>query len=237
MTTNFIGFGTASSQMMPSQQPNAFQRVMQSLNLAPSRPPTATELVDPSPPADRPPFIPRASDEDRLRAIVEAFPGRVSQAEWGLIADLFGPNVSVRQVQDLWYNLVMPGLDRGPFTMTERRLVARLAIDHPLDWGWIAAQLGNGRRRSAAMAKHCAHKILGKLSRLGFEIESSSDLDFVPDSVFEHGTPNGAAVDELLAEFRKNKARRAAEVAVRRPRYAPTLGLTVQDLIANQPKN
>jgi hypothetical protein len=192
-------------------------------------------FLESSLPADEPPVF-RQSDDDRLRAIMEAFPGRLSQVKWRLVASCFGGGLSVRQIQERWYNFARPGLDRSIFTTSERRQVAELAIDRPGDYRWIASQLGNGQNRSSTMVKHCAMNILPKLKSLGFEIESSMDIALVPDFVFERGKPTGNVLDALLAEYRDKKAKRAADVEAQRRRYVPTLALTIEDLLAKQPK-
>jgi hypothetical protein len=168
--------------------------------------------VAPEPEADRPRCF-RKCDDERLRAIMKDHPGRLSELEWRVIAAKFGQGVTPRQLQERWYNFAKPGLDSGPFSASERREVAALAMDHPHDWKWISMHLGNGDKRSATMVKQCGQQILPKLKQMGFELESSRDIALVPDAVFERGIPKGEAREALLAEYREKKARQAAEAA------------------------
>jgi hypothetical protein len=86
------------------------------------------------------------------------------------------------------------------------------------------------------MVKSCANNILPKLKSLGFAIESSIDIAFVPDYVFERGKPKGVALDILLAEFNEKKAERAARVAGLARRFVPTLSLSIEDLLSKPRK-
>jgi hypothetical protein len=178
-------------------------------------------------------------DDERLRAIISRYAHPpISQWEWHQIAAVFGRGVTVRQIPERWHDYARPGLDPGPFSISERGQVAALAIDHPRNWKWISTQLGNGEQRSATMVKQCGVRILPKLVEIGFEIETSSDIAFVPDAVFERGIPKGAVREALLAEFRANKARQAApaagdaEAAAAGRQFAATCPLDVEGLLA-----
>jgi hypothetical protein len=153
----------------------------------------------------------RQVDDDRLRQIIMQHPhdnGRLHPEDWQAIADKFGYNMNPRQIQERWYNYLRPGLDRSPFTLAERRLVATLQLNDPGKWEWIAGQLGNGICRSPTMVKQVGTNIIAKLKRLGFEIQTSRDIAFVPDAFFETGSRSPA----LVEEFRENKARHTAAI-------------------------
>jgi hypothetical protein len=204
------------STQMSAQQLASIQQLVQSLTQAPQAPRGAAMIVALEPEADRPRCF-RKCDDERLRAIMKEHPGRLSELEWKVIAVKFGRGATPRQLQERWYNFAKPGLDPAPFTASERRQVAALAIDHPHDWKFIATQLGNGEYRSATMVKQCGLRIIPKLQEMGFDIESASDIALVPEAVFERGIPKGEAREALLAEYRANKARQAGEAAATCP--------------------
>jgi hypothetical protein len=183
-------------------------------------------LVAGGTPAELPRYF-RESDDDRLRAIMSCHPGRLSQVEWQDVANTFGCGVSVRQIQERWYNFARPGLDRRPFSIEERRQVAELAIGRPHDWKWISTQIGDGSNRSAAMVKHCGLNILPKLAQLGFDCHTAADVACVPDAVFARGIPRGALAAELLAQYRSAQA----AVRGRNPVQLPSI-LEVDNLLA-----
>jgi hypothetical protein len=197
------------TQIIPSQQPDWFQQMLGSSNQSNSTLPSAAILVDETPRTERGRYF-RECDDARLRVIMRDYGPKLSPAKWQEVATKFGEGVTVRQIQDRWYNYAKPGLDRRPFTVMERRQVAALAIDHPGNWEWIARHLENGQNRSAAMVKHCGTNILPKLKKLGFEVECSEDIAFVPDAVFARRFPKGAVLDSLLAEYKEKKASHAA---------------------------
>jgi hypothetical protein len=60
------------------------------------------------------------------------------------------------------------------------------------------------------MVKRCGLNILPKLAKLGFDVQSSSDVALVPDAVFEPGCPKGALLRRLLDEYKTKKADQAA---------------------------
>jgi hypothetical protein len=220
--------------MIPSQQLASVQQLLQSLTQAPQAPLGAAIIVAMPPQADRPRCF-RECDDERLRAIMKEHPGRLSQLEWKVICAKFGEGVTPRQLQERWYNFARPGLDPGPFTPSERRQVATLAIDHPHDWKWISTQLGNGENRSATMVKQCGVRIVPKLAEMGFEIENSSDIALIPDAVFERGIPKGEAKEALLAEYRAKKAGQAAgaaDPAAPSREFAATCPLDVEGLLS-----
>jgi hypothetical protein len=134
------------------------------------------------------------------------YSGRISNGKWAEIAARFGCGVTIRQLQERWHNFAKPGLDRSRLDIAERRTIAALAMTRSGDWKWIATQLPGGKRRSAAMVKHCATSLLPKLLNLGFLVEDPRDIDFVPDEAFEWGFPRGDRKEELIAEFRRKKA-------------------------------
>jgi hypothetical protein len=192
--------------MIPSRPAEYIQRFLPPFNLA--RPPIliAAPVVGGVHAQELPRYF-RECDDERLRIIMRGYPGRLSPRQWEAIAATFGCDVTVRQIQERWYNYARPGLDRSPFSVAERRQVAVLAMDHPHDWKWIASQLGNGETRSATMVKHCGLNILPKLQSLGFLIERASDIELVPDAAFEPGMPKGAVRASMLAQYRASKAR------------------------------
>jgi hypothetical protein len=220
------------AQLIPSQQPNSIQRLLESFtHSTPPRPPSAAMLPGETPPAERGRYF-REIDDARLRAIMQDYGPKLSPEKWHEVAAAFGEGVTVRQIQDRWYNFAKPGLDRRPFTIMERRQVAALAIDHPHQWEWIARQMGNGKYRSATMVKHCGTNILPKLKKLGFDLESGADIALVPDAVFAPRFSKGAVLDSMLADFREKKAaqvpaREAASRAAPVPAPAPRPGPVV----------
>jgi hypothetical protein len=132
-------------------------------------------------------------------------PKRLRPEDWQTIADEFGCGVTARQLQERWNDYAKPGLDTSPFTLSERRQVAALAIDHPGKWKWIATQLGNGRCRSAHMVQNIGAPLLKKLKEVGLEIESGRDIEFVPDAVFGPGRLTGFERDKTVAQFNTQK--------------------------------
>jgi hypothetical protein len=60
------------------------------------------------------------------------------------------------------------------------------------------------------MVKHCGTNILPKLKKLGFEVECSGDIAFVPDLAFQRRFPKGAVLESMLAEYKEKKAADAA---------------------------
>jgi hypothetical protein len=168
----------------------------------------------------------RECDDERLRAIMSVYPPIfLPQQEWEIIADRFGGGVSGRQLQAHWFNHAKPGLDTGPFTMGERRQVAALAIDHPGQWKWISRQIGDGRCRSAGMVKALASRLIWKLRDLGVEIQSGSDIEFVPDKVFDPGRVTGFEREEVT---RFNATKALCTVPVQGSRMA----LSAENLVA-----
>jgi hypothetical protein len=139
---------------------------------------------------------------------MERYPEPISQQQWRQIASAFDPGLTVQEIQVRWYNVVKPNI---PFTIHERRQIVRLAIDHPCDWGWIARQVRNGDGRYATMVRYCATNLMGRLKTLGFDVEKSSDVGLLPDAVLARDGPKGTMRATLLAEYRANKARQAAE--------------------------
>jgi hypothetical protein len=148
----------------------------------------------------------RECEDDRLRAIRSKYPEPLRWGDWQKSAGEFGCRVTAQQLRDRWYNYAKPGLDTSPFSLSERRQVAALAIDHPHDWKWIASQLGNGRCRSPAMVRNIGLRLLKKLKEVGLEIESGRDMEFVPDAVFGLGQPTGPQREEMVAQFNAAKA-------------------------------
>jgi hypothetical protein len=175
-------------------------------------PPSASILLSRSAPPE-PPHHFRESDDERLRAIMSGYPERLRAVDWQRIADEFGCGLTVGQLQRRWFNYAKPGFDRSPFTLSERRQVAALAIDHPGEWKWIASQVRNGRCPSAQMVKKVGQRLLEKLRDLGVEIESGRDIEFVPDSVFGPGRPTGFEREEIVAQFNAAKAQHTTAAA------------------------
>jgi hypothetical protein len=129
---------------------------------------------------------------------------------WREIADSFGHHQrSYRLVQDRWYSSVRPGFDLYPLTSEERRTILTLYCNHPGNWRLIASELSNGVIRSPAVVQRRGMRLINKVKRLGFHIETASDVAFIPDAVFE---PRGGSAADL-GEFLENKARNGAMVA------------------------
>jgi hypothetical protein len=152
-------------------------------------------------------------DDERLRAIISGKDLPLGASDWRAIARQFGPGASVDQLQYRWHNYAKPGLDNGPFTLIERRQVAALAIEHPDKWKWIATQLGNGRCRSAPMAKNTGAALLTKLKKVGLDIQSGLDIEFVPDAVFDDRRLAGSECEEIRAQFSALKAQHTTSAA------------------------
>jgi hypothetical protein len=155
----------------------------------------------------------RECDDERLRAIVSAKPQQLVRGNWQAIADEFGCGVTARQLQDRWNRSAKPGFDGSKFTLSERRQVAALAIDHPGEWKWIASQIGNGSSRSRGMVQSIGARLLKKLREIGLEIESGRDIEFVPDAVFGPGRRTRFEREEMVAEFTAAKALHTAAAA------------------------
>jgi hypothetical protein len=141
---------------------------------------------------------------------MEGYPEPISEEQWDAIASAVDPGSTVQQIQDQWYNIVQPTI---PFNIPERRQIVGLALDHPCDWRRIARQVRDGNSRYVTMVRHCAMNLFRRLSSLGFELESSSDVALVPDAVLARDRPKGTLGQTLLAEYLAKKARQIAEAA------------------------
>jgi hypothetical protein len=154
-------------------------------------------------------------DDQRLRAIMMKYPGDLSPNQWRQVAVAFGDGRTARQLRERWFDYASPDLATGPLDLDERRQVAALVIHHPGQWAWIARQLGNGLCRSGPMVRAFVDTFRARVRKLGLNVQSATDIAFVPDAVFSPGRSSGLDRETLVARFNAAKARHAAAIAAR----------------------
>jgi hypothetical protein len=150
-------------------------------------------------------YFTNAQDEALIR-IMASQSGRMTQAKWTEVARLLDPTFNARRVQERWNNFLRPSLDQSPFTLQERRAVARLMLQHPKRWHWIATQLSPDQSRSPAMVKHVGTTLQRKVTRAGFQVDRVGDIDLLPDELFRWGFPKGAELQRLRQVYCEKKA-------------------------------
>jgi hypothetical protein len=121
-------------------------------------------------------------------------------AEWDLIAKEVGGGFSARQVMDRWFYYLRPGISREAFTMEERRQALKLSVTGFGNWARIAAQVGDGQRRSCAQIKSAVAAMYGKLNRLGIKLQTPEDVDALPDEFFAKIIP-GSQIQKIRNQF------------------------------------
>jgi hypothetical protein len=140
--------------------------------------------------------------------------GRIRLFEWRAIALQVHPNFTARSIQDRWYNFLRPPLDRGEFTVEERRAAARAAVQRPGNWVFVASQIGNGKTRSPAMVKHAVAIFAQKCKQAGFVVTDPGDIDLLPVEVFQRGFPKGEEGAALVRDYNARKAQRDRQIFV-----------------------
>jgi hypothetical protein len=133
--------------------------------------------------------------------------GRIRLFEWRAIALQVHPSFTARSIQDRWYNFLRPPLDRGEFTVEERRAAARAAVQRPGNWVFVASQIGNGKTRSPAMVKHAVALFAQKCKQAGFMVTRPEDIDLLPVEAFQWGFPKGEEGKALVREYNVRKYR------------------------------
>jgi hypothetical protein len=130
------------------------------------------------------------SDDRRLEQIMERSLSEGGKINWSGIAREMGSGFTARQVMERWMCYLGPGINRGEFTIEERRECLKHSVRLFGDWGSIASRIGGGTQRTAPQVKGVIVAMHHKLQRLQISLREPSEVDALPDSFFERAGSN-----------------------------------------------
>jgi hypothetical protein len=150
----------------------------------------------------------RPLDDARLERVMEGRLRDVGPIDWAEIAREMDRGFTARQVMDRWFFYLGPGINRGEFSLAERRQCLKESVGSYGDWGRIAAKIGNGTQRTAAQVKGVVVAMHNKLNKLQIALREPADVDALPDCFFEKRISREKA-QEVCDCFRREHEARA----------------------------
>lgn len=140
-------------------------------------------------------------DDERLISIMEKHPVPLKHGEWDLITREMGGEFSVQQCRDRWHNYLKPPLDRSELDLEEKRRIVKEGVINYGHWKIIAENTNKNKIRSPALIKNFLVSLFQKMEKLGIKPETPEEVDYIPDVVFQWGSPRRDVAQRLREEF------------------------------------